>query len=461
MLHATLVLAGAAVAPHLPALVPGLCSGMGDEDAEVVGHMRGCMRAVGAFVAPAVWLPLLLDQLGSSRPSPASKANALAVLAALLSAAACAGAPAEPALLGALAGTLAGEELRGVDHPAVRAQLLSVVGSLLQWAGPLAAGVAAQLYLLLLQLYGAAAGAGGGGGGADAGLLGALDAAFEQLAAAAGVEARDVSGAAALSAAHGASVLEAVAAAGEASGWHAGAPHVQVLCALLLTSGAAPLAQVMPRVTELLAPALGDPEGDAALRLALLHALDGLMEDPARRGACSGASAAPVLQRLLLPPLVWRAGKTAAAVRFAAVTALATLLRWRLAPSNVLTAALALPLQRQQPGGGAPAQQPHLLPLVLQCLDEDWYSDVRLTACYVVQQLLGAVGAGSWTGEQLRSIYPELLKRLDDSSNQVGGGRVPGSGHNALIGWEWVGLGDGWVGCVWRQRGIIGRQAVS
>ena len=55
------------------------------------------------------------------------------------------------------------------------------------------------------------------------------------------------------------------------------------------------------------------------------------------RGLCLGGDAAStVLSQLLLPPLVWQAGKTSAAVRFSAITALATMLRRRLVPGPVL-----------------------------------------------------------------------------------------------------------------------------
>jgi hypothetical protein len=64
-------------------------------------------------------------------------------------------------------------------------------------------------------------------------------------------------------------------------------------------------------------------------------------------------------------------------VRFAAITALSTFLTAQLAPPEVLLAAV-------QQGGG-------LLPLLAQCLDEDWYSDVRHTACYVEQLMLQQV----------------------------------------------------------------------
>lgn len=75
-----------------------------------------------------------------------------------------------------------------------------------------------------------------------------------------------------------------------------------------------------------------------------------------RRGSSLGGGAAlEVLTQLLLPPLVWRAGKTAAAVRFAAMTALATMLRRQLVPVEALLLLVA---------------EGKLLPLLHQCLDE-------------------------------------------------------------------------------------------
>lgn len=77
-----------------------------------------------------------------------------------------------------------------------------------------------------------------------------------------------------------------------------------------------------------------------------------------RRGAALGGdNAAGLLDGVLLPPLTWRAGKTAAAVRFAAVTALATLLRNKLVGRRTL-------MGRINDGT--------LLPLIAQELDEDW-----------------------------------------------------------------------------------------
>ncbi len=54
-------------------------------------------------------------------------------------------------------------------------------------------------------------------------------------------------------------------------------------------------------------------EGDAALKLSALQLLDSVLEDQDRGLSLGGDAASAVLSQLLLPPLIWQAGKSAAA----------------------------------------------------------------------------------------------------------------------------------------------------
>ncbi|KAF8068179.1 Dnaaf5 [Scenedesmus sp. PABB004] len=439
-LHAVLVLAGPAAAPHLGALLPALIGAMGEEEPDIVARLAACARALGALAQAGAWLPLLVDALTDAKAGPGARANALVVGSCLVHAAAAARQAGDPRLLGLLVGALAGEELRHSDHAGVQAQALSLASALIAWAPPEVVVEHGQaLHLVLLQLHGNAAAAGTEAGGADADAAAAADraaAALQRLADACGL-----ADAGALAAAHGRALLRALAA--DADGWTAGSPNLQAVMSLLRTAGPDALAELLPAVAEVLAPLLADADRDPGLRLALLRLLDGLLEGKATGAAFArGGNAALALRALLVPPLVWRAGKVgrgarararprraavdaarlparrvtpahdgrhkrrqaAAAVRFAAITALATLLARRLAPPEALLAAAA-------PAGG-------LLPLLAQCLDDDWYADLRHTACYVTQALLEQVGA-SLDDEARRALYPELLKRLDDSANKV------------------------------------------
>ena len=69
---------------------------------------------------------------------------------------------------------------------------------------------------------------------------------------------------------------------------------------------------------------------DPSLRLSALQLTERLLADSSRAAALCGPPAAALAQKAILPALVWRAGKTAAAVRFAAVAALASMLQQQL-----------------------------------------------------------------------------------------------------------------------------------
>lgn len=72
----------------------------------------------------------------------------------------------------------------------------------------------------------------------------------------------------------------------------------------------------------------------------------------------------------------------------------------------------------------AAAEGGGLLPLLSSCLDEDWYTDMRLAACYVVEKLLqvGVGEGGAWvrkagvdtgcTDMRLAACYRYVVKML-------------------------------------------------
>merc|ERR1719480_128721 len=57
-------------------------------------------------------------------------------------------------------------------------------------------------------------------------------------------------------------------------------------------------------------------------------------------------------------------------------------------------------------------------PILKSCLDDSWSPDNRMLACLVLSCTLSELQA-EISGEQLREVYPELLKRLDDSNDKI------------------------------------------
>ncbi|KAM4820819.1 dynein axonemal assembly factor 5 [Thomomys bottae] len=107
-----------------------------------------------------------------------------------------------------------------------------------------------------------------------------------------------------------------------------------------------------------------------------------------------------VLKDILVPNLQWQAGRTAAAIRTAAVSCL-----WALVNSSVLSAT-----QVQE-------AQEALMAHVLSTLEED-STVTRLMSCRIINTFLETSGDAMDPDKSLK-VYPELLKRLDDVSNDV------------------------------------------
>ena len=65
-----------------------------------------------------------------------------------------------------------------------------------------------------------------------------------------------------------------------------------------------------------------------------------------------------------------------------------------------------------------------LIPSLVSALEEDYYADTRAASCHAMRHLLLTAG-DKLTDEHRRAVYPELLKRMDDSRNEI---RVAGAG---------------------------------
>ncbi|CAI9611928.1 unnamed protein product [Staurois parvus] len=107
-----------------------------------------------------------------------------------------------------------------------------------------------------------------------------------------------------------------------------------------------------------------------------------------------------LIKDVLVPNLKWQAGRTAAAIRTIAVSCL-----WVLFQSEVLSPQEILQIQDI------------LMPTVLTTLEEDSKMS-RLMSCRIIRALLEAC-EHHLNPDQLNKIYLEVLKRLDDASDEV------------------------------------------
>jgi len=410
LLAALLHAEGAAVAP-LPKLLPGIAAGCGDDDAGTAGRCVSAAHVLGARTPPAAWLPLAAEAATSAVASQAGRTCAVVVLAALLR---TAGGRMRPQDAAAAAAALASPALRAAaaEHAPLRAQAAAAARNLALSAGAALAPSVPALFHLIVSLRGA-------GGGIEADADGAprqpsaddvaadarADEALAALAAAAG---RDP---ASLYADHAGAALAAMQA--DAKRTAGGAPAVAALGALLAHAPGDALAPHGGAIAALLANACA-PERPPGVRLAALRSLGALADDASGRGgaALRGDAAATLLRDTLPPLLAWRAGRAAAACRFAALAAAEALLRRRAASDEDVAAALRFNADAPDAGRG-------LLRGLGSCLEEDYYAETRLCAAMALHAALRYGGTSGVRGKQRAWLAQQLARRLDDARDDV------------------------------------------
>ncbi|XP_050962477.1 dynein axonemal assembly factor 5 [Labeo rohita] len=160
--------------------------------------------------------------------------------------------------------------------------------------------------------------------------------------------------------------------------------------------------EFLPALMPLLKSCL-EPSRDPEMRLHIFTMLSKLLLDASNTLDSQGRFVEymeMVLQDLLLPNLVWRSGRSAAAVRTAALSCLLAVLHGAAFPvEKVLLVEETLSTQ------------------LISALEED-SKLARLLACRSLHSLLRLTTQRLST-DSLNKIYPELLKRVDDSSEDV------------------------------------------
>uniref|UniRef100_S4RX24 Dynein axonemal assembly factor 5 n=1 Tax=Petromyzon marinus TaxID=7757 RepID=S4RX24_PETMA len=159
------------------------------------------------------------------------------------------------------------------------------------------------------------------------------------------------------------------------------------------------LPEVMPIFRDLLQPSK-EPE----LRLKVFAVLSKLLLNAQETVNSQGQFAGflqELVREMIVPNLVWHAGRTAAAIRTTAVSCL-----WALLHGGMVT-----PEQASAVSG-------ELLPQAVAMLDEDSKTS-RLLACRALRIVLQLLSEKGCDADALNKIYPEVLKRLDDASDEV------------------------------------------
>jgi dynein assembly factor 5 len=203
----------------------------------------------------------------------------------------------------------------------------------------------------------------------------------------------------------------------------------QLLESLVKCSSAKVVAPELARLLPLIA-AQADPEHASAQAridlLALVHHLLELDSPEVRKAwlvgdieedsimiGCAMADlkvpqtyALAAIRTVLCPNATWRSGNANQRIRKGALVCMNLVLESRLLGANEVRSLIN-----------------EILPTLKMVLDDSWSPDNRLIATLVLGGLLSAIARGDaiadLDGEVLRDVYPELLKRLDDSNDAI------------------------------------------
>ncbi|XP_053069580.1 dynein axonemal assembly factor 5 isoform X1 [Acinonyx jubatus] len=366
------------VTQHLEVVLRTLRRACADDDRAVV---RSCIRSaelVGAFVSPEVFLKLVLPALKKS-PSP----SGLLILASIVR-----GCPRE-ALRPHL--TLVATELarphicQGSENHLYGEHLLLCVRTLVSVCREDCRRCSLQLLEVLVTIEA---------------LWGATDLGdkvretMDALAAA-----QDMDGRQDLYREHAGPLVEWLAASHHDWTVHS----AELLQFVVVVNHAGPaLGEVLPHLVPVLRSCL-QPARDPQMRLRLFPSLSRVLLSAKQTVDSQGHFhhyLDTVTKDILVPNLQWHAGKTAAAIRTAAVSCL-----WALISSEVLSDEQIRKVQET------------LMPQILTSLEEDSQM-TRLISCQIINTFLKTSG-GVADADKLIKVYPELLKRLDDVSHEV------------------------------------------
>ncbi|KAG3121103.1 hypothetical protein PI125_g590 [Phytophthora idaei] len=142
-----------------------------------------------------------------------------------------------------------------------------------------------------------------------------------------------------------------------------------------------------------------EPDQDADVRLAFLALLETMLGTDAISQAFKPFDAV-LLQKTVIPNIVWRGGRVAATIRKVAVACAYTLLRQGIADQPCLF-----------------ETAPQMLPVLKSSMD-DSDAKTRQLVCLALQYLFVAL-PGCLGEEPVHQLYAEILKRLDDSNDTV------------------------------------------
>ncbi|XP_014783487.1 dynein axonemal assembly factor 5 [Octopus bimaculoides] len=173
---------------------------------------------------------------------------------------------------------------------------------------------------------------------------------------------------------------------------------------LIMKANESALPLLIDDITEILSECL-DVEKNAEFRLKMMTLLScAIIEHKPSTEVPHpfSSNALKMVQKMIVPNLIWKAGRIAAAIRTSATSAI-----WALLQSKAVSNEELILVSSE------------LLPQILSSMEDDNKS-TRLISCRVLTRLLENMTACQQIDyDTLHKIYPHLLKRLDDACDDI------------------------------------------
>jgi hypothetical protein len=139
-----------------------------------------------------------------------------------------------------------------------------------------------------------------------------------------------------------------------------------------------------------------DNEKDYELRMDMLGLVEYLLNQDILHTNI-GFYSEIILKMILIPSTVWKVGKPNIKIRKASVICMMRLLDHKLISTTKLYNSFK-----------------EVMGVLKNCIDDDWANDLRFASIILIRRLIEYLHE-VFDDEDYKEIYPELLKRLDDS----------------------------------------------
>eukprot|EP00045_Choanoeca_perplexa_P009487 m.91812 g.91812 ORF g.91812 m.91812 type:complete len:863 (-) comp14918_c0_seq1:131-2719(-) len=370
---------------HLQKVVVGLAMAALDEEPDIAQYVVQCGQVLGNHVALeaccAAVLPALVDAGSSSRTVTAH----LILLAAMVR-----GSTSEQveACAPTIVAALHDRNIREAETHLVQGELILTVADFIGKLGGACASHAEPLFHILVNMLAMAPT-----------LASEVYVAMDRLADAQGLDSRQV-----LFDNHTEALLSTLSK--DHGAWTSHTPQRKLFDTLLLHAGA-----VLGRLLDLFVPIFvsnTNPSKPVEVRVQFFTLLGKLLTSARQSINSTGAldqQAVTLIRDVICPNLAWQAGDKAQALRVASLSCL-----WALLRTEVVSHEHILAVAGQ------------LVPLLVTTM-EDNATTARLVTVRVFEEIFRLHGslftANYESYDQLHKLYPELLRRLDDSDNDV------------------------------------------